>query len=586
MGGIAGNKRPVGQGLIVDAGPPATVPSVETNYPISEMTMDMVDVDHIAFYEGNPRTTRNPKYDEIKESIRATGQDNPLPISHRPGDPSSQYIIYAGGNTRLQILKELWAETGDARFQKAKCRYVPFGSDLEAQAMHLRENEMRGDMTFIDSAMTIQRIRHGLEAKLGEKLSYRKLEDELKVLGIPKSNGLLTRLDYAVMLHTHIPKALHAGMGKHQIERLQKLEKAALAVWRFHGSKYATDQELRDKVFIPAMAGSDSDTWAYESAEAAVRLRLLANLPQGTDADGVQASLKLALADKELKAPEPEPAAPIPPTMQPPMEPAYAPPDQYGLFGGGQDAQPAFQPGGAAGASGGGYVQPPVQYSGGGDAIGWDGLGDDDGGDDGLESWMPHQPHRPEVVVEGSGHWLKKLRQLRERNYELAVRLANLYVPKGGSIIAKLDVGYGFLPRDTFDVAHMERLVALAQDGDDDGLLALMHTANIWWFLAETSGMVRQHDDTSTTNCPPELLMQYTPVDCAVFDADRLVKITPPIPAWYKLQTWWLKLTDSQLRMVFELVGNIRTIFDIVLEHAKESGGAGVWELSTGEVHE
>lgn len=570
-------KKPVVRGLLVDAGPPASVPATPASYPISGLTMDVVDVDHISFYEGNPRRVRNPKYDEIKESIRATGLDNPLPISHRPGDQDGHYIIYGGGNTRLAILKELWAETGDQRFHKVKCRYIPFESDLDAMITHLRENEVRGEMTFIDSALAIQAIRQGLEAKSGEKFSYRRLEDELRNHGLPnKSVALLSRLDAAVLLNPHIPKALQAGMGRPQIERLLKLEKAALATWRFHGNRYGTDQEFRDKVLLPALAGSDSDTWAYEAAEAAVRLRLLANLPQGTDADAVQDSLKQALAGKELKILEPE----LPPPPQPTPPPAYAPLDQYSMFGGTPATPAPTVHDNGGGTPDGVYIQPPVRNPGPGTmgTVGWDGADEDDA----MEDWMPHA-HRKEVVVEGSGRWLARLSQLRGRNHELAVKLSNMYVPKGGDSIIKLDIGYGFMVTDAYDTAYLDTLKQRVEARDGDALLAWRHSANLWWFLLEISGMISGDDDLGTTNCPHDLIGQFVLKDSLIYNSDKLDLYAPHIAVWYRLQTWWLKLSDSQLGMVLEMVSNTRAIADIVLQHASEANGSGVWEISTSE---
>src|SRR5690606_29234340 len=82
----------------------------------------VVEVDRIQPYDHNPRRERNPQYDEIKESVRAQGGlNNPLTITRRPGD--TYYIVESGGNTRLQILKELWQGTNDLRFHKVHCLF-------------------------------------------------------------------------------------------------------------------------------------------------------------------------------------------------------------------------------------------------------------------------------------------------------------------------------------------------------------------------------------------------------------------------------------------------------------------------------
>jgi hypothetical protein len=367
------------------------------------------------------------------------------------------------------------------------------------------------------------------------------------------------------MLNAHIPNALRAGMGKHQVERLQKLEKAALAVSRFHGDRYGTEQVFRDKVFAPALAGSDSDAWAYEATEAAVRLRLLASLPQGLDADTVQASLKLALAGKELKTPAPPEPAPPPPHS--------APLDQYDLLGGdGKLDKPAA-------------TQTPEYVNDGGIRIesrGGSMSWGDSLDDDGHEDWMPHVPQRKDVVIEGSGRWLERLKQLRERNYKLAAKLSNLYVPNGSNALAEINVGYGFIPIQLYNPAFLVQLQRKSES-DADALLALNHTASIWWFLAEIGGMFPSDFNGDRYTCPSHILDQYVDAseDNPLYDKDMMDALNPYVPPHNRLMVWWLKLHDSHFDITVELVRNVRSINDIVLTHAADAGNATAWEINT-----
>ncbi len=73
----------------------------------------LLDIDRIESYESNPRTERNPLHDDIRESIRQQGLQQPLVVTRRQG--ADCYVVKAGGNTRLAVLKELHGETGDAR---------------------------------------------------------------------------------------------------------------------------------------------------------------------------------------------------------------------------------------------------------------------------------------------------------------------------------------------------------------------------------------------------------------------------------------------------------------------------------------
>jgi len=42
----------------------------------------------------------------------------PLSVTKRPGE--NHYILFAGGNTRLQAIRELWEETGDEKFRETR----------------------------------------------------------------------------------------------------------------------------------------------------------------------------------------------------------------------------------------------------------------------------------------------------------------------------------------------------------------------------------------------------------------------------------------------------------------------------------
>ena len=65
-----------------------------------------VTLDQLRPYDNNPRTTRNPKFDDILASIEHAGLEQPPNITRRhPDDP--HYMIIDGGNTRLEILNLL-----------------------------------------------------------------------------------------------------------------------------------------------------------------------------------------------------------------------------------------------------------------------------------------------------------------------------------------------------------------------------------------------------------------------------------------------------------------------------------------------
>ncbi len=133
-------------------------------------------------YEHNPRRSANARFAEIKESIRAAGIRNPLTVTRRPGE--THFIVESGGNTRLLAVQQLWAETGESRFEKLAVLFRPWRSENHVLTAHMVENEQRGDMTFWDRATGVIAIKVGLEAEKGAALSLRQFETELRVMGL------------------------------------------------------------------------------------------------------------------------------------------------------------------------------------------------------------------------------------------------------------------------------------------------------------------------------------------------------------------------------------------------------------------
>ena len=90
------------------------------NMPGMFLNLSVNDID---FFDKNPRRQHDEElYGQIKASIRASGVQHPVHVTRRPD--SGKYILAQGGNTRLKIVKELYEETGDARFASIPCIYI------------------------------------------------------------------------------------------------------------------------------------------------------------------------------------------------------------------------------------------------------------------------------------------------------------------------------------------------------------------------------------------------------------------------------------------------------------------------------
>jgi len=208
--------------------------------PIVDTPM-VVTLDQLRPYDHDPRVKRNPAYEEIKASIRERGLDAAPAITRRPGEV--HYIIRNGGNTRLAILRELWSETKDEQFFRISCLFRPWPERGEIITLtgHLAENELRGNLTFIERALGVERARELYEQETGKLLSQSELARRLNADGYPVPQPHISRMSDAVRyLLPAIPTVLYAGLGRHQVERLVLMRNMGEHVW----ARYAKDRDL------------------------------------------------------------------------------------------------------------------------------------------------------------------------------------------------------------------------------------------------------------------------------------------------------------------------------------------------------
>ena len=230
-----------------------------------------VEVTRINFYERNPRRSKNPEYDRIKASILVAGMDQPLLITKRPGD--KDYIVQAGGNTRLQILQELYESTGDERFLWVTCLFVEWDRESTVLLAHLRENELRGNLTFIDKAQAVFNAKTLIAKELGvSDISDRQLETFLRDHGYSVSYVMISLMGYAVsVLLPLLPTALGSGLGKPQVQRIRNLERVGREIWSLRG--VGAEPEF-DAAFEALCRRYDGVEWQFDSLRQAMEVEI------------------------------------------------------------------------------------------------------------------------------------------------------------------------------------------------------------------------------------------------------------------------------------------------------------------------
>lgn len=237
--------------------------AVETTFepPVAKRRLT-VTLDELQAYGNNPRQSVNPKYADIKESIRSVGLNQPPRITARPGE--SHYIIYDGGNTRLSILNELWAETQDVKFFQFECDFVPYTSELDLLAGHMIENEERGGMLFIEKALALSALREEfaqIDGVSASDISQRQLVDRTSQLGWSVSLGLVPSMTYAAdRLLNYLPSSFwEASLGRPAVQQIKKLHDAAIKLWGIRGNGLGDIESI----FSEALTQADSPEFKF-----------------------------------------------------------------------------------------------------------------------------------------------------------------------------------------------------------------------------------------------------------------------------------------------------------------------------------
>lgn len=219
----------------------------------------VVTLDQLRTYESNPRIKKNPRYDELRASILHRGFDATPQITRRPDQ--EHYIVRNGFNTRLAILNELWKETKDEQFYKILCLFHPWSNEITVLTGHLTENDLRGDLTFIERALAVKKATELYESEAGRGLAQREIAELLTKDGYPVKQAQISRMqDTVEFLLPVIPNALYSGMSNYQIQRLLTLRRQAKTVYK----KYLDDSNDGFlNIYMDALSQFDDDANSF-----------------------------------------------------------------------------------------------------------------------------------------------------------------------------------------------------------------------------------------------------------------------------------------------------------------------------------
>ncbi|POY43217.1 hypothetical protein C3Z13_00620 [Avibacterium endocarditidis] len=132
-------------------------------------------------------------------------------------------------------------------------------SKLNILIGHLAENDIRGELSFIEKALGIREVKALYEEKYKEYFSHRKLSEKLGENGYPISHQILARMEQCLTyLYPHIPNILLDGLGKAQIEKLLHIHRNAQSAWDKYKDEHSPHATF-DEVWMNVLSGFDED---------------------------------------------------------------------------------------------------------------------------------------------------------------------------------------------------------------------------------------------------------------------------------------------------------------------------------------
>lgn len=144
-------------------------------------SVTILSIDDIVTYSHNPRSKPNSKRADIKASMAVEGITNMISVTRR--SPNEKYFPYGGGNTRVELAKELFAE-GDTKFATMTVITKKWPGEAKVISAHLAENDNRGDITFWERAQGVIKFKEEFEKEHSRPLSATELNKELKEIGL------------------------------------------------------------------------------------------------------------------------------------------------------------------------------------------------------------------------------------------------------------------------------------------------------------------------------------------------------------------------------------------------------------------
>lgn len=259
-------------------------------------------------YKYNPRTKPNPKRSEIKASMAIDGITNMITVTRR--NPAEKYFPYGGGNTRIELAKELLSE-GNEQFAQIKVLARKWPGEAAVISAHLSENDNRGDISFWERSQGVQTFKRELENEFKKPYSAAELNKALKERGLDYGIRMIQNFLFSVEYLSLIGNWLQSNdvnitirpiVGTlleiaSKFDRKKEIKEAIEEIFLMH----ATDLEATEKINLEKDPAEREEV-KLDVTSMIIDVQTVAAKKLGFASDRIQAVIQSLLQNPKLSA--------------------------------------------------------------------------------------------------------------------------------------------------------------------------------------------------------------------------------------------------------------------------------------------
>ena len=195
--------------------------------------------------------------DALLSSIKNKDLQNPLVVARHP--EQEKYYLIAGGNHRLDVLKEIHSEADGFQYSEIPVLIREWPGEVEGRLQHLITNDVKQEFSFVEHAESILYVvDQYLLKETAQKLSQKEIADLLTTAGYPISRVTYSLMHYTIaVLLPLIPNLLYSGLERDYIRQIRKIDES----WRKKLAEQSIDLDQYEEIFKEIVQVWDGEHW-------------------------------------------------------------------------------------------------------------------------------------------------------------------------------------------------------------------------------------------------------------------------------------------------------------------------------------